>query len=65
MVCDGWNSDKSIEDKSGEAEVQHPTEVREQPQEELERPKSAQEKVTFCSQNLFRLDYLKVVNRVS
>jgi hypothetical protein len=45
LVCDGWNSDKSIEDKSGVAAPQHPKETVEEHPEELERPKSAQEKV--------------------
>jgi protein scribble len=49
LVCDGWNSDKSIEDKSSKAEhvpesdVQPEPEVH--PEQELERPKSAQEKI--------------------
>jgi hypothetical protein len=57
LVCDGWNSDKSIEDNSVDTNqtgvtqhqqkqevVQHQQEVAEEP-ELLERPKSAQEKV--------------------
>ena len=52
LVCDGWNSDKAIEDESSEQVPEHvPEPVFKQSQEIVsepeifERPKSAQEKV--------------------
>ena len=64
LVCDGWNSDKSLEDNSAESNengtqqqqdevVEHQQqEVAEEQPELLERPKSAQEKVKY----FFHLD---------